>query len=68
MSGLDRHFFGITVQFGRYFTVCEVWDSRNSVTEDLSLLGCYIVSTGKLFLMFWCIVVLKIPEDLDLLC
>jgi hypothetical protein len=31
----------------------EIWVSHSSVAEDLSLLGCYAVSTAKYLLTFW---------------
>ena len=59
--GLRRHPFVSIVQFDGYFTGCESQDSYSSVVGDLSLLGCYTVSTGKLLLTFRSIVEFYVP-------
>jgi hypothetical protein len=61
MFGDERHCFGSTVLLDEYFTGCDSQDSHSYVVGDLSLLGCYTVSTGKLLRVFRCIAEFYIP-------
>ena len=52
MFGAERHCFGSSVLLDEYFTGCDSQYSHSYVFGDLSLPGCYAVSSGKLLRTF----------------
>jgi hypothetical protein len=57
----ERHCCGSNVLLDEYFTGCDSQDSHSYVVGDLSPLGCYTVSTGKLLRAFRSIAKFYIP-------
>ena len=67
MFGAERLCFGSTVLLDEYFTGCDSQDSQSYVVGDLSVLGCYTLSTCKLLRAFLSIAEYYIPQDFNLL-
>jgi len=59
--GAERHSFGSSLLLDEYFTGCDSQHSHSYVIGDLSLPGCYAVSSSKLLRTFLSIALFYIP-------